>query len=508
MNINTVTWKEKEEEISLNQWFARWILETLQDGDSIKIEWPEWHFDIYKNGRVFGVRSNSLWVEFKNNPMSSHDMEKTISKLISVGDVFKEKIPHEVILGLRDIFFNKNKDNEKVWDSFDVDSLFQNITLEQLITQLHSYKNALKTREKLESDWINIYLEEITKYMGEQVANYPDGSIMKKILSNKMNYLEWYRNKLSDKQFISTIKKNIADMEVFLSVLWDETIENNPFKQEITRVEKKINSQKDSTEEYTTWFEKIYAWDAFAIPYAEFANHAFASWIDEGIRVFAQVNGRDAWSKQIIVLWWLQKNLLENKDVRQKISAFKSAHEAYTKWLQLLLWTGHNEKISSLEQYEKIKNQLPIEKFISLPCSDMYPVEIQKVLIMLYIKDVQTKACEVVNKKSLEKPIREYLSEIKNPSWFFAKLQNASWKEMKTAALETIQNQLIALKSKYDTLNRLSREFKNTQQAELVKIAIEFCIPEDFFKTENTKTNSPVYLPEQEKLISFMEKNI
>jgi hypothetical protein len=73
--------------------------------------------------------------------------------------------------------------------------------------------------------------------------------------------------------------------------------------------------------------------------------------------------------------------------------------------------------------------------------------------------------------------------------------------------LDAIQNGLTALKSKHDKLSRLSDEFKNTQQTELVQIANEFYIHEEFFKTENTRTDSPVYVPDQEKIISFMEKN-
>ncbi|MEI6774518.1 MAG: hypothetical protein WCL18_07210 [bacterium] len=84
--------------------------------------------------------------------MPAKDMEKTISELISVGDNFKEKIPHEVILGLRDVFFEKNKDNEKRWDSFDIADVFKNITLEQVITQCHVYRNTLKTMESLKHD--------------------------------------------------------------------------------------------------------------------------------------------------------------------------------------------------------------------------------------------------------------------------------------------------------------------------------------------------------------------
>jgi hypothetical protein len=81
--------------------------------------------------------------------MSSKDMEKTISELISAGDNFKEKISHEVVLGLRDIFFEKNKDNESRWDSFDIADVFKNLTLEDVVTQCYVYRNKLKTIESL-----------------------------------------------------------------------------------------------------------------------------------------------------------------------------------------------------------------------------------------------------------------------------------------------------------------------------------------------------------------------
>ncbi|MEI6774519.1 MAG: hypothetical protein WCL18_07215 [bacterium] len=67
-----------------------------------------------------------------------------------------------------------------------------------------------------------------------------------------------------------------------------------------------------------------------------------------------------------------------------------------------------------------------MEEFIALPYSDIYPVAIQKALIPLYIKDIQTRMCEVMKQKTLDKSIKEYITETKNPPSFMSKLQNIS----------------------------------------------------------------------------------
>jgi hypothetical protein len=56
-------------------------------------------------------------------------------------------------------------------------------------------------------------------YIHEQVVDYPDGSVIKKILSNKMEYLESYRQLISNKESIAAIRKYLPHLESFLDML-------------------------------------------------------------------------------------------------------------------------------------------------------------------------------------------------------------------------------------------------------------------------------------------------
>jgi hypothetical protein len=60
------------------------------------------------------------------------------------------------------------------------------------------------------------------------------------------------------------------------------------------------------------------------------------------------------------------------------------------------LGTGRNALPSNKEYYENIKNQIKLEDFVSMPCSDTYPAVLQKIILPFYLEDLYKEVCELL----------------------------------------------------------------------------------------------------------------
>ena len=219
---------------SLHQLYTQWILNTLKEWEPVKIEWENSSFDFYKKWKnSFWVSSNSMWVTFVNNPMPTHEMQEILHPLISTAANFEDKLPHDLLLRLRDIFFQK-KWNEKIWDTFNGEVLFQNTSLDSIISQLYFQQELLKETESMIQKWLVLYLEEATKNLDAQIKSFPEHSVIRKKLEDKFNYLENYRKLFSQSDFTQKIEQKIHDLESFLDILSSDE-DGNHIQQEIVR---------------------------------------------------------------------------------------------------------------------------------------------------------------------------------------------------------------------------------------------------------------------------------
>jgi histidyl-tRNA synthetase len=117
--------------------------------------------------------------------------------------------------------------------------------------------------------------------------------------------------------------------------------------------------------------------------------------------------------------------------------------------------------------------------------------------------------CELLWKKSLDNTIEKYIDELKNPSWF-AKLSSALNKknnDKKIESLKSILEKIQSLRPKLSNLDRQINDFQNKKKDELVKIASEFCVIEEFIRIDNTNVCPSFTMADQDKWLSFMRNN-
>lgn len=140
--------------------YANFILESLKEWETVSLESNEWKkFSMYKKSDFsFGVEFNSTWLNFENNPMRKEDAIKILEENLPVSEQFEVNLSDDLVLRLRDIFFQKNKDNQWHRDKFDKEDLFKNLSIDQVVSQLFYYQSFLKIREELNNQWLWEYL--------------------------------------------------------------------------------------------------------------------------------------------------------------------------------------------------------------------------------------------------------------------------------------------------------------------------------------------------------------
>lgn len=507
MTKNSINNRENDlKKKPLNDLYTSNLLDNLKSGEHVSLEWDHGNFVFYKNDeKGFWVHHNSAWIDFINNPMSKNEMESVLDPIISHADTLEWKIPHDLLMRLKDIFWGKNKRNE--WNSFTVETLLKHITLGDILNNLDFNKQLLNESEYKISQWIVWYLENATNALNDLVSQYPEKSAIRNKIQEKLNYLESYKKTFSDWKFIEWIKNNISDLNNLLDIL-----ENQDPEWELAYQIKDLRNKKpqnDFSGEIELFFNKIYAWDAFAITYAQFGDPYWIAWsVDHWSQALAQVYWWDKGSEEINRLWKKQEPLMsENLSFEEKKKAFEDANKEYWNSIGLILGTGHNSLPSNKEYYEDTKKHINLEDFVSMPCSDIYPAVFQRTILPFYLRDLYQEACDILWTKSLDKTINQYVNELKNPSWlakFAATFKN---NDKKIESLIKISDKIKLLKNKFDNLYNNIKSFWDKRHEDLVKIASEFCIIEDFMKLNNTQIYPTFNISDQDKRLNFMRKN-
>lgn len=507
MTKNSINNRENDlKKKPLNDLYTSNLLDNLKSGEHISLEWDHGNFVFYKNDeKGFWVHHNSAWIDFINNPMSKNEMESVLDPIISHADTLEWKIPHDLLMRLKDIFWGKNKRNE--WNSFTVETLLKHITLGDILNNLDFNKQLLNESEYKISQWIVWYLESATNALNDLVSQYPEKSAIRNKIQDKLNYLESYKKTFSDWKFIEWIQKNISDLDSFLDIL-----ENQDPEWELASQIKDLRNKKtqnDFSGEIKWFFDKIYSWDAFAIPYSTFGDRYWIAWsVDQWTKAFAELNWRDKWSEEINRLWKKQEPLMsENLSFEEKKKAFEDANKEYWNSIGLILGTGHNSLPSNKEYYEDTKRHINLKDFVSMPCSDIYPAVLQKAILPFYLEDLYKESCDLLWEKNLDKSMDKYVEELKNPSWLAkltAKLKN---NDKKIESLKRISEKIRLLRKKSDSLDKQIRDFWAKNKETLIKMASEFSIIEDFVKIDNTNVYSPFTMSNQDKRLDFMKKN-
>ncbi len=505
MTINKISSDISLTNKSLNEVYTKSLLDNLNPWEQISLEWDNGSFVFYKNDENrFWVRHNSAWIEFVNNPMAQNEMENVLNPIISHADTFEWKIPNDLLIRLKNIFWEKDKGNE--WKRFTAEDLLKNVSLDNILSTLAFKKELLKKTERKLSEGIVGYLENATNILNELILQYPENSVIKNKIQEKFKYLESYKKTFSDWKFIGWVQKNISDLDSFLDIL-----ENQDSEWKLAKGIKNLRNRKnkdDSSAEINSFFNKIYAWDAFAIPYVQFSNNSFVWSLDQWTRAIGELNWWDKWSEKINKLWKEQELLMDEKfSFKQKENAFENANQEYVDSVWFLLGTWYNTLPNSKEYYEWIKNQIGIDKFISMPCSDIYPSVLQKIILPFYLKDLYNEACDLLWEKSLNKSLDKYVYELENPSWF-AKIGAAFKKsEKKIESLKQISVKIKSLKKKFEDLEKQMNNFWNKKIDNLIIMASEFSIGKEFATVNNVNLYSPFTMPDQDKRLHFMRNN-
>ncbi len=507
-NIMTINKLDPEASLikkPLHDLYTASLLETLKPWEEVSLEWDSGRFVFYKNDKKwFWVHYNSAWIDFVHNPMSQEAMADVLHPILSHADTFEGKIPNDLLLRLKDIFFDSKK--KKEWTPFTIEDLFRNINLENVLSTLAFEKKLLQETEHKIAGWLEKYLEYTTKILHELYTLYPENSVIKNKIGEKLHYLESYKKTFSDGNFIAWIKNNISDLETFLDIL-----EGQDGQWKLSNQIKELrawNNTHDFSLEIDWFFNKIYAWDAFAIPYAQFSNASFTWWLDQWTKNFGELNGWDKWSEEINRLWKQQESLMDDTlSFVQKNEIFQRVNQEYINSIWFLLGTWSNTLPGDKEYYEKIHQQITIDDFVSMPCSDRYPAVLQKTIVSFYLKDLYDEVCGIVGEKSLDKSISKYIYELKNPSWFAKLTSSFANKEKKIESLKKIEEKIWLLKKKFTDVEQQIKKFEHKRKDELTKMASEFSIIEDFFTVNNTNIYTPFTLSDQDKYLYFMRNN-
>ena len=490
----------------LNDLYTRMILNNLKSWEDVSLKWSNWDFTFYKNDEnVFGVYHNSEWIKFIENPMSQKEMENILNPIISHSDDFESKISDDLLIRLRNMLFEVNEKNQ--WEIFTVNHLLKNVSLDNILSTLEFKKQLLNETENKISQWIVWYLENAVNILNELILQYPEKSVIRKKIQEKLNYLESYRKTFSDWKFIEWIKNNISDLENFLDIL-----ENYGEQWELASQIKDLRNKKaqeNFTGQIEWFFNKIYVWDAFAILYAQFGDQYWVPWsVDKWTKALAELNWWDNWDAAINRLWSKQESLMDEKlSFEQKKEVFKNANQEYLNSVWFILWTGHNKLPNDVEYYKKIHDTIEVENFIWMPCSDIYPAILQKTILPTYLQDLYTESCELLWEKSLDKSIDKYIEEMQNPSWFAKLTSKFKNNDNKIESLKNISEKIKLLNKKFDSLDRQIRDFWENNKEALMKMALEFCVIEEFVNIDNTDTYPPYMMSEQDKRLNFMRKN-
>lgn len=502
MDLNNIN-SEDLLERPLHNIYTKSLLNTLKDWEHVSLEWDDCNFVFYRNDKNgFWVQHNSAWIDFGDNPMTQKEMEHVLNPIISHADSFEWKIPSNLLASLWHIFAKNN--NEYI--NFKIENLLKNITLEDILSNIEFNKQLLIATESKVFTGIVKYLENATNILNELTSQYPEKSVIRNMIQEKLNYLESYKKTFSDWKFIEWIKNNISDLNNLLDILENQDPEwelANQIKEQRNRKDK-----KDYSAEINAFFGKIYAWDKFAIHYSLYSDNSFFRSLDEWHRAYAEAYWFTKWSEEINRLWKKQEPLMdENLLFKEKEKAFEDANQEYLNSLWFILWTGHNSLPSDKEYYENFKKQIKLEEFISMPCSDVYPAVLQKTILPLYLKDLYNETCELLWKKTLDKSIDQYINEIKNPSWLNKLASAFKNNEKKIESLKEISEKIRLLRKKFDNLDKQIKRFWDKRQEYLVKLAIEFCVIENFGKLNNTGIYATFILSDQDKWLNFMKKN-
>lgn len=506
MTINNINPETPLAKKPLNDVYTSDLLDTLTPGQHISLDGDSGNFVFYKNEKKgFWVQYNSAWIDFVHNPMTQEEMANILNPIISHADTFEWKIPNDLLIRLKNMFFDSNKNNE--WKHFTIEDFFRNISLDSILSKLEFEKKLLNATEHKISEWLVEYLENATNILNELSSLYPENSVIKRKLQEKLNYLEYYKKTFSDWKFIEWIKNNVSDLENLLDILESQDGQSKLAVQ--IKDLRKRKDKKDSSVEINAFFNNIYARDAFAIPYAQFSNFSFTRGLDQWTKDLGEVNGWDKWSEEINRLWKKQESLMDDGlSFEKKKEVFENTNQEYVNSISFLLGTWRKALPSNKEYYEWIKNQIDIDKFIVMPNSDTYPAVLQKAIVPFYLKDLYNEVCEIVWKKSLDKSISQYINELKNPSWFAAKLTSSfANKDKKIESLKKIEEKIGLLRKKSSDLERQIKDFWNKRSDELTKMSSEFSIVEDFFTVDNTNIYPPFTMSDQDKYVHFMRNN-
>lgn len=509
MTKNSINNKENDlKKKPLNNLYTGNLLDNLKSGEHVSLEGDNGSFVFYKNDENgFWIHHNSAWINFINNPMTQNEMENVLEPIISHADNLESKIPHDLLIRLKDMFWGKDKRNE--WKDFTVEDFLRNITLNNILSTLEFKKELLKETEHKVSEWIVGYLENATNILNELVSQYPENSVIRNKIQDKLNYLESYKKTFSDWKFVEWIKNNVSDLNNLLDIL-----ENQDPEWELASQIKDLRNKKtqnDFSGEIKWFFDKIYSWDAFAIPYSTFGDRYWIAWsVDQWTKAFAELNWWDKWSEEINRLWKKQESLMDDKlSFIEKEKIFKDANQEYLDSIWFILGTGRNALPSTGGYYKWIHDEIELDDFISMPCSDIYPAVLQKTILPFYLEDLYKESCELLWEKSMDKSLDKYVDWLKNPSWF-AKLSSALNKksnENKIESLRKISEKIWLLRKKFDSLDKQIRSFWDKNKEALIKMASEFCVIEDFVKIDNTNVYSPFTMSNQDKRLDFMRKN-
>lgn len=507
-NIMTINKLDPEASLikkPLHDLYTASLLETLKPWEEVSLEWDSGRFVFYKNDKKwFWVHYNSAWIDFVHNPMSQEAMADVLRPILSHADTFEGKIPNDLLIRLKDMFFNSNKENE--WTPFTINDLFSNLSLDTILSKLVFEKQLLEETEHKIAQWLVEYLQNVTNILNELSSLYPENSLIKAKIVDKKNYLEAYKKTFSDWKFIEVRKKNISDLETFLDIL-----ESHDEEWKLSNQIKDLRNRKnknDFSRDIEWFFNEIYLKDGREIFYFLCKDLWFLSWMEQGKRDIAELQWWNRWSEEVNRLWEKQYLLMHgNLTFKEKIKAFKEANQEYLNSLWFILGTWCKALPSSQAYYEKIHQQITIDDFVSMPCSDRYPAVLQKTIVSFYLKDLYHEVCEIVGEKSLDKSISKYIYELKNPSWFAKLTSSFANKEKKIESLKSIQEKIEHLKKKFTDLEQQIKKFEHKRRDELTKMASEFSIIEDFFTVNNTNIHTPFTLSDQDKYLYFMRNN-
>lgn len=507
MAINQINSKNPLLNKPLHDLYTDSLLNALQLWEDISMKWDDKSFVLYKKAKnEFGVRHNSAWIGFVNNPMTQEEMENVLNPIISHADNFEWKISDDLLMRLKNIFWKETKKNK--WETLTINDILININLDTILNGLDFNKQLLSETEHKMSEWLVKYLDNSVNILNELISLYPENSVIKNKLVEKKKYLESYKKTFSDWKFIEWIKNNISDLNNLLDILESQ----NPEWELANQIKDLRNrkTQKDFSEEINRDFNQIYRWDAFAIPYAQFSNSSFTWWLDQWTKAFGELNWWDKWSEKINRLWKKQEPLMDdNSSFKEKEKAFEAANNEYLKSLEFILWTGCSLLPSNGRYYKDIQENVDIDKFIWMPCSDVYPAILQKTTLPFYLKDLYHDVCDVLWEKSLDKSISQYIEELKNPSWF-AKIGSVFNKrsiEKKIENLTILLEKVDSLRIKFDYLEKQIRDFEKKRIDDMIIISSEFGVSENFAKINNTNIRPNFAMSDQDKWLDFMRKN-